>query len=91
MGTERVVMETNVETDHCNVDLQRSAERLLEAAMDYFEAHKRATGGAAVVWLKDTAGRMVVLTRGEYRDTLMRNIDRLIPDRGFIKPYGDES
>lgn len=58
-------------------ELREAANRLLTAAMDYYEAYRRAGCQGAVVWLKDTAGRMVILTRGEYRDTLMRNIDRL--------------
>lgn len=66
-------------------ELETSARELLEAAMRYWEAFRKETGGAAVVWLADADGRMVMLTRGEYRDTLMRNIDALPRDvhRGF--------
>ena len=78
-------METNLTTAH-NEALHEAAQRLLDAAMEYWEVYKQATGGAAVVWLKDTDGRMVVLTRGEYRDTLMHNIDRLLREDN-INPF----
>lgn len=58
-------------------ELKDAAERLLEAALDYHAAYRKAGLAGAVVWVKDTDGRMVILTRGEYRCTLMQNIDRL--------------
>ena len=48
--------------------------------MDYHAAYRKAGLAGAVVWIKDTDGRMVVLTRGEYGPTLMRNIDRIYGD-----------
>ena len=79
-------METNLDVE--SGPLADKAARLLEAAMDYWEAYKKATGGAAVVWVKDTDGRMVILTRGEYQEQLFENIDRLkwqrqVPLRAF--------
>lgn len=74
-------METNLElTGDKNAELRAAAQKVLDAAMEYFHAYRKATGGAAVVWIKDTDGRMVILTRGEYSDTLMRNIDLLKRD-----------
>lgn len=66
-------------------ELELAAKELFEAAMRYWEAFRRETGGAAVVWLTDDEGRMVMLTRGEYRNTLMQNIEQLPRDthRGF--------
>lgn len=69
-------METNLELGKDKA-LREAAERLLDAAMGYWKAYREATGGAAVVWVTDTDGRMVILTRGEYRATLMQNIDIL--------------
>ena len=57
--------------------LKDAADRLLKAAMDYHAAYRKAGLAGAVVWIKDTDGRMVILTRGEYGATLMRNIDTL--------------
>lgn len=72
-------METNLKT--CNDEsLSVAAQALLDAAMAYWSEYKRATGGAAVVWLKGTDGALVVFTRGEYRETLMRNIHSLERD-----------
>lgn len=31
----------------------------------------------AVQWIKDTDGRVIIFTRGEYVSTLMRNIDSI--------------
>lgn len=61
-------------------ELKEAAERLLEAAMDYHAAYRKAGLAGAVVWIQDTTGRMVILTRGEYRHTLMENIDRVYRD-----------
>jgi hypothetical protein len=60
--------------------LEDAATRLLEAAMDYHDEYRKAGLAGAVVWVKDSDGRMVVLTRGEYRHTLMQNIDRIYND-----------
>jgi hypothetical protein len=68
------VIETNLEPKD---ELRAAAQRLLDAAMDYFYEYRKATGGAAVVWVKDSDGRLVILTRGEYTATLMQNIDKL--------------
>ena len=69
-------METNIDTS-TDKDLNAAADTLMRAAMDYWKAYRKARGSAAVVWVKDTDGRMVILTRGEYQATLMRNIDAL--------------
>lgn len=62
-----------------NKELEEAADALLSAAMTYWKAFRRVNGGAAVVWVEDEDGRLVVLTRGEYRDTIMANIE---PIRG---------
>lgn len=33
--------------------------------------------GGALFWLDDQAGKTVIFTRGEYRPTLLSNVDRL--------------
>lgn len=79
------------ETNHAtkaDAALDAAARKLLEAAMDYHREHMRVTGGCAVVWLKDTDGRLVILTRGEYRDTLMANVDRLQRDTELVRSFG---
>ena len=68
--------ETNLPVES-DAALRETSDRLLQAAMDYWHEFRRVTGGAAVVWVKDTDGRMVVLTRGEYRHQLMNNIEQL--------------
>ena len=81
-------METNLElSSDKHSTLKVAGQALLDAAMDYFYEYRRATGGAAVVWIKDTDGRMVILTRGEYGDTLMRNIDILKRQEESVVPF----
>jgi hypothetical protein len=65
---------TNTEPDG---ELLAAAERLLDAAMELHAARRKAGLAGAVAWVEDTDGRMVILTRGEYRHTLLQNIDRL--------------
>jgi hypothetical protein len=79
-------METNLRTDDDKA-LHDAAEALMEAAMRYWREYRRVTGGAAVVWIKDEDGRMVVLTRGEYHQTLMRNIDVLQSDGVEVRTF----
>lgn len=64
------MITTNLPTES-DPALEEAATRLLDAAMAYWEEYRRVTGGAAVVWVDDTDGRMVILTRAEYRATLM--------------------
>ena len=57
--------------------LRKPAQAFLDAGFEYWRAYQREiqpiTG--AVVWIKDANGAMVIFTRGEYRDVLMKNID----------------
>lgn len=58
--------------------LRLAADRLLAAAMDYWREFQRTNRpGGAVVWVQDEDGRLVILTRGEYRERLMLNVDEL--------------
>lgn len=78
-------IETNFNTTN-DAKLHQAGQRLLDAAMTYWKEYQRACGSAAVVWVDDTDGRMVVLTRFEYKDQLMANIGVLRREedtRGF--------
>lgn len=72
-------------------DLKKAAERLLDAAMAYWKAYAKETGGSAVVWVSDADGRLVVLTRGEYREQLLSNIHRLPREHEMIRSFGGAS
>lgn len=52
----------------------KAAEALLKAAYDFWLT---CPDSSAVRWLEDTDGKVIIFTRGEYRDTLLRNIDKL--------------
>lgn len=54
--------------------LRVAADALLAAAHHYWRELGAVAGSRAVIWLEDTAGRVVIFTRGEYRQHLMENI-----------------
>jgi hypothetical protein len=57
--------------------------RLIDVAYEYWREAQKVGVGGAVVWLQDGDGKMVLFTRGEYRSTLLSNIERLGPARMF--------
>lgn len=68
--TEAIVIEDGSE-------LSVLAQALLDAAVAYRDACSRQSFGGAVQWLDGSDGFTIICTRGEYRRTLMENIDRL--------------
>ena len=60
----------------------KAAQNLLDAAHQYWriERDRSKSPSAAVRWLSDATGAVLIFTRGEYRETLMRNIDALTKD-----------
>ena len=49
------------------------AKALLSAARDYFNAARKNGAPGAVRWVTDGEA-VVIFTRGEYRETLMKNV-----------------
>lgn len=66
-------METNMNAETYE-ELKAKGDALILAARAFWLAHRQACGPCAVVWLKDTSGHLIVFTRGEYRDQIMRNV-----------------
>jgi len=58
-------------------ELEEKGKALLDAAYDYWQAMQRAGKGGALFWLDDSSGRTVIFTRGEYRGTLLHNVDTI--------------
>lgn len=58
-------------------DLEKVGERFLEAGLAYWEAMHKAGIDGAISWLQDRDGALVLYTRGEYRDLLLNNVERL--------------
>jgi hypothetical protein len=56
---------------------QEAAQRLLDAAHDFWSECNKSGQYGAVQWLTGTLGELVLFTRGEYRRQLMDNIDRI--------------
>lgn len=52
----------------------KAAQALLDAAYAYWKLYQVPGGGGAIQWLSDTDGRLLIFTRGEYRETLLHNI-----------------
>lgn len=55
-------------------ELKDAGAELLRAAYAYWKAYQKTLGSGAVIWLEDTDGKLVIFTRGEYRQQLMSNI-----------------
>ena len=66
-------------------DLQAAADKWMDAGYEYWVAAAKAGINGAVIWVADTDGRMSVFTRGEYRQTILQNIDRMGQAREFGK------
>lgn len=73
-----------------------AAEKLLDAAHEFWKACRAEGQYGAVQWLTSTSGELLIFTRGEYRATLLKNIDCLegqgvhrLSGEEFIAP-GDE-
>ena len=65
------------------------AQKLLDAAYDFWEDANSHGQYGAVQWLTGSNGELIIFTRGEYRDSLMENIERL----SFVAPinyYAEE-
>ena len=75
-------METNYNVTN-DVALEQAGQKLLDAAAAYWKEYQRALGHNAVVWLLGTGGELVIFTRGDYRHTLMENIDSIRQETRF--------
>lgn len=77
------------QSDHPSLEDQCRA--LHEAGHDLFKARRKEGLGGAVCWVEYGDGTVVIFTRGEYRETLMRNIDEIPePKTVVFKIEGDE-
>jgi hypothetical protein len=50
-------------------------------------------GSSAIVWLQNEDGNLILFTRGEYREQIMREVDRINLDEKmyeFISPSKKE-
>lgn len=77
-------METNIIVKG---KLREKGRALIEAAYEYWKEYQKVSTPAAVVWLKDTSGHMVLFTRGEYCQTIMANIDKLSREMPLDDPF----
>lgn len=73
--------------------LRETAKALLEAAHDHWRAMQKEAGGAAVIWVTDDDGRMVVFTRGEYAGVIREALRQRDPGAPWLEPIDldDES
>lgn len=54
-----------------------AGKALLKAAQNFWEACYEEGQYGAVQWLEGTGGKLIIYTRGEYRQQLMENIYKL--------------
>ena len=70
-----------------NIARVEAGNELIRAARAYWELYQLEYSPAAVVWIKDDAGQLVLFTRGEYREQIMHNIDNLSDERPLVDPF----
>lgn len=69
-------MNTEVPPTDSSVELSPEAHLLAEAKKYWSIANKRHYG--AVQWIENNeTGELLIYTRGEYRETLMKNISKI--------------
>jgi hypothetical protein len=56
---------------------RETGQRLIEAAHEFWKACKEEGQYGAVQWLTGEDGELIIFTRGEYKDRLMKNIGDL--------------
>ena len=56
-------------------ELYAAGQAALDAMHEFWRIKERMGCGAAVCWLQDTDGRLLVFTRGEYKQQIMDVID----------------
>jgi hypothetical protein len=79
-------METNLNAE-THAELKEKGQVLINAAREFWLVHRRIGGPRAVVWLTADDGSMVLFTRGEYRSTIMRNIEPLTEETPLQEPF----
>lgn len=58
--------------------LHEAANKFRDAGYEYWVAcHKSGLTGGAVIWTASDSGYMALFTRGEYRTTILKNIEPL--------------
>lgn len=68
----------------------QAANELLRAAHAFWKIERESGMPSAVKWITGDDGSMVIFTRGEYRDQLMRNITEL-PGEGVYRFTKEET
>jgi|GEM_PF-5880023 len=71
-------------------DLQKLGDDFIKAGKIYWEAMHKAGMGGALAWIEDTEHGLVIFTRGEYRDVLLRNIPEIGPIYQLGAAAGDD-
>jgi hypothetical protein len=65
-------------------ELRKAAEHFRAAGYRYWEAmHRAGIPSGAIAWVQSLDGSLVLFTRGEYLDTLLKNIPEIGPTTFF--------
>ena len=65
-------------------ELDEACRHLLESAHRFWKLQEKITDSGAVKWVTFHDGSVLVFTRGEYKDQLMRNIEPLSGPLTFV-------
>lgn len=76
---EEITVASTVKNEH-----HEAAQKVLDAAHEYWRWRQQNGLTGAVVWIRDDADRLLVFTRGEYAEVIHETIER--QSRGAPRP-----
>lgn len=57
-----------------NSKLKDQADKLFKSFKEYWELFQKEVGPAAVIWIQDESGELIMYTRGEQADHLINSV-----------------
>jgi hypothetical protein len=70
----------------CDSAKYAAAQKCLDAAHDYQQLCAKEGEESPVRWIEDTEGGLLIFSRGEYRQTLLKNIEHRFGPTFFAQP-----
>ena len=84
------IMKSNLNnTIPSDSELNKKAQNLINAACQYWQEYQREIGRCAVVWVETSDNHFVLFTRSEYRDSIMKEVEKIEELDGplLFKPF----
>lgn len=74
-----------------NTPLYMKAQNVFNAMNEFMEERNGIFAPKGTIWIEDTSGRVLIFTKGEQRNELMKNIDQLDDTKYFERLEGEAS